>query len=443
MQISTNILAFVFVLSFLIFFHELGHFLVARLFKFPIEVFSIGFGKRLFGFTRNGTDYRISLVPLGGYVKIVGLGPDESDVVDGQAGQGLRGTRWQRFLVLLAGPAVNLVLALLLTAGAFAIGVTMPKYADEKPVVKHVDTGSPAEKAGVQVDDLVVSLSGKPVTTWREVETHLGLAPRTEIPVVLERAGTPVSVVIRPEPQTKYDIGYTGLNPFLAPVIGGLVKGYPGEKAGLQVGDRIVSIGGVPIEGYFEVVRRVREASAAFGKGDAKPIPFEIDRSGQRLAFDVTPRFEGGSWRIGFTPKYELVKRKLPFLAAIGASWNENLRQTSAVGQTIKRMVSGSGSIRQLSGPVDIAKFSGEAVRTGMAALLGFMGLLSLQLGLLNLLPIPLLDGGQLFLLTIEGIVRRDFSLKLKERLLQAGFVFLVLLMVSVLAFDIAKNLGF
>lgn len=443
MQIFTNILAFVFVLSFLIFFHEFGHFLVARLFKFPIEVFSIGFGKRLFGFTRNGTDYRISLVPLGGYVKIVGLGPDESDVVDGQAAQGLRGTRWQRFLVLLAGPAVNLVLALLLTAGAFAIGITMPKYADEKPVVKHVDAGSPAEKAGVRIDDLVVSLSGKPVTTWREVETHLGLAPRAEIPVVLERSGQPVSVVIRPEPQTKYDIGYTGLNPFLAPVIGGLVKGYPGEKAGLQVGDRIVSIGGVPIEGYFEVVRRVREASAAFGKGDAKPISFEIDRSGKRLAFDVTPRFEGGSWRIGFTPKYELVKRKLPFLAAIGASWNENLRQTSAVGQTIKRMVSGSGSIRQLSGPVDIAKFSGEAVRTGMAALLGFMGLLSLQLGLLNLLPIPLLDGGQLFLLTIEGIVRRDFSLKLKERLLQAGFVFLVLLMVSVLAFDIAKNLGF
>jgi regulator of sigma E protease len=157
----------------------------------------------------------------------------------------------------------------------------------------------------------------------------------------------------------------------------------------------------------------------------------------------VTPRLEGGSWRIGFTPKYELVKRKLPFLAATGASWQENLRQTAAVGQTIKRMVSGSGSIRQLSGPVDIAKFSGEAVRTGAAALLGFMGLLSLQLGLLNLLPIPLLDGGQLFILTLEGIVRRDFSIRFKERLLQAGFVFLVLLMVSVLAFDIAKNLGF
>mgnify|MGYP001025457026 FL=1 len=444
MQISTNILAFVFVLSFLIFFHELGHFLVARLFKFPIEVFSIGFGKRLFGITRNGTDYRISLVPLGGYVKIIGLGPDESDVVAGEeAPPAMRGTRWQRFLVLLAGPMVNLVLALLLTAGAFAIGMAVPKYADEKPVVKHVDTGSPAEKAGIRVDDVVVALSGKPVTTWREVETHLGLAPRAEIPVVLERAGEKVSVVIRPEPQTKYDIGYTGLNPFLAPVIGTLVKGYPGDKAGLQVGDRIVSIGGVAVEGYFEVVRRVREASKDFGADGAKPIAFEIERAGQRLAIEVTPRLEGGSWRIGFTPKYELVKKKMPFLAAIGASWKENLRQTAAVGQTVKRMFSGSGSIRQLSGPVDIAKFSGEAVRTGAAALLGFMGLLSLQLGLLNLLPIPLLDGGQLFILTIEGMVRRDFSVRFKERLLQAGFVFLVLLMVSVLAFDIAKNLGF
>lgn len=443
MQISTNILAFVFVLSFLIFFHESGHFLVAKLFRFPIEVFSIGFGKRLFGWKRNGTDYRVSLVPLGGYVKIVGLGPDESDVVAGESAPVMQGTRWQRFLVLLAGPAVNLVLALLLTAAAFAIGIVVPKYADEKPVVKHVDAGSPAEKAGVKVDDLVVSLSGKPVSTWREVETHLGLAPREEIPVVLDRSGQQVSVVIRPEPQTKYDIGYTGLNPYLAPIIGSLVKGYPGEKAGLKVDDRILSVGGAAVDGYFEVVRRVREASRDFGTDGAKPIAFEIERAGARLAVDVTPRLEGGSWRVGFTPKYELVKRKMPFFAAIGASWTENLRQTAAVGQTIRRMVSGSGSIRQLSGPVDIAKFSGEAVRTGAAALLGFMGLLSLQLGLLNLLPIPLLDGGQLFILTLEGIVRRDFSLKLKERLLQAGFVFLVLLMVSVLAFDIAKNLGF
>lgn len=448
MQISTNILAFIFVLSFLIFFHEFGHFLVAKYFKFPIEVFSIGFGKRLFGFKRNGTDYRISLVPLGGYVKIVGLGPDESDVVAGEdAPPTMRGTRWQRFLVMLAGPAVNLVLALLLTAGAFAIGREVPKYMGEPPVVTMVDPGSPAELAGFLAGDQILSLSGTPVSTWEEVLPRLSLGSREKIAVVVQRGAGRLDLVIVPLPKTKeqkqYDIGYTGLSPNVPAVIHSLAKGYPGEKAGLKVGDRIVSIDGKLVVLYFQVVHQIKEATADFAEQGARALDVVVERAGKQLTIPIVPRKEGSDWRIGFTPFFETVQVKLGPVDALRASWTENLRTTAAVGQTVKRMVSGSGSIRQLSGPVDIAKFSGEAVRTGMAALLGFMGLLSLQLGLLNLLPIPLLDGGQLFLLTLEGIVRRDFSIKLKERLLQAGFVFLVLLMVSVLAFDIAKNLGF
>jgi regulator of sigma E protease len=438
-----TILAAVFVLSFLIFFHELGHFLVARLFRFPVEVFSIGFGKRLFGFRRNGTDYRISLVPLGGYVKIVGLGPDESDVVAGEAPRVMHGTRWQRFLVLLAGPAVNLVLALLLTAGAFTFGITEPRHWTERPVVKHVDARSPAERAGVKVEDVILELSGKSVSTWRDVETHLGLAPRLEIPVVLERAGAKISVVIRPEPQTVNDIGYSGLNPYLAAVVGMVLPGSPGEKAGLRPEDRIVSVGGVPIDGYFEVVRRVREESKAFGKDGPGPIAFGIERAGQTLTLGITPRSEKGSWKIGFGPKPELVERKLPIVAALRASWAENLRQTTAWGQVVVRLVSGRASMRQLSGPVEIAKMSGEAARAGVAVLLGFMGLLSLQLGLVNLLPIPILDGGHLLILTLEGIARRDLPVKLKEGLLQVGFVLLLLLMVAVVGLDLAKRWGF
>jgi regulator of sigma E protease len=447
MQISTNILAFVFVLSFLIFFHELGHFLVARLFKFPIEVFSIGFGKRLFGFTRNGTDYRISLVPLGGYVKIVGLGPDESDVVAGEAPPVLRGTRWQRFLVLLAGPAVNLVLALLLTAGAFTIGREVPKYLGEPPVVTMVDPGSPAEAAGFLAGDRILSLSGKPVATWEEVLPRLSLASREKIAVGVQRGSARLDLEIVPLPKTKeqkqYDIGYTGLSPNVPAVVHSLAKGYPGEKAGLLVGDRIVSIDGRPVVLYFQVVHQIKEATAAFAKDGARALAVVVERGGKTLTLPIVPRREGNDWKIGFTPFFETVRTKLGPVDALRASWTENLRMTAAVAQTIKRMVSGSGSLRQLSGPVDIAKFSGEAARGGVAPLLGFMALLSLQLGLLNLLPIPLLDGGQLMVLTLEGLFRRDFSVKLKERLLQAGFVFLVLLMVSVLAFDIAKNLGF
>jgi regulator of sigma E protease len=442
MNIPINILALIFVLSFLIVFHEGGHFVLAKLFRFPVEVFSVGFGKRLFGFKKNGTDYRVSLIPLGGYVKVVGLGPDESDVVAGtHAEEPAPGSRGKRLAVLFAGPGVNLILALLLTAGALSLGVEVPKYQDETPVVKHVDAGSPAEKAGVQVNDRIAKLSGRPVTTWREVELDLGLAPRENIPVELERGGQTLSVTLRPEPATKYDIGYTGLNAYLPAVIGELVSGYPGAKAGLKVGDRIVAVAGNKVDGYYEVVRRVREASAAFPKGEPQPIEFLIERGGQTTTLSVVPREEANSWKIGFKPQYELVRRPLPIMQALVASWHENVRQARTTFATVGRLFRGSGSMRQLSGPIDIAKFSGEAARSGAAPLLGLMGMLSLQLGILNLLPIPLLDGGQIFVTLLESIFRRDFSLKVKERLLQAGFVFLVLLMVTVLYFDVVKNI--
>jgi len=445
MNIPTNILALIFVLSVLIVVHEFGHYAVAKFFKFPVEVFSVGFGKRLFGFKRKETDYRVSLIPLGGYVKVVGLGPDESDVVTAEhAAPVVAGARWQRLLVLFAGPVMNLVLALALTAGAFTIGMEVLRYQEEAPIVKHVETGSPAERAGVKVDDVILRISGRPVTTWREVEMDLGLAPRENIPVDLKRGDETIGVTLRPEPQTKYDIGYTGLNAFLPPVIGSLVGGYPGEKAGLKPGDRILSVGGREVKGYYEVVRKVREAAAGFdGAEGPKPIEFVVERGAETKTFAVTPRKEGGSWRIGFSPKYETVIRRLGLAEAIGASWKELGRQTATTFATVGRLFRGTGSMRQLSGPIDIAKFSGEAARTGPAALLGLMGMLSLQLGILNLLPIPLLDGGQIFVTLLESAARRDFPLKLKERLLQAGFVFLVLLMVTVLYFDVLKNLNF
>ncbi len=444
MNIPTNILALIVVLSVLIVIHEGGHFLLAKLFRFPVEVFSVGFGKRLFGFRVRETDYRVSLIPLGGYVKVIGLGPDESDVVHaGSEAPSVQGKRWQRFLVLVAGPVFNLVLAVILTAGAFMAGINVPKYQEEKPVVKHIDAGSPAERAGVKLDDVIVSIGGKPVSSWRDVEIDLGLAPREEIPVVLMRNGQPVDVVVRPEPKTKYDIGYTGLNPDLPAVVARVVSGYPGEKAGLKPGDKVVSVDGRPVSGYYEIVKRIREAASEFDTKGARPIALEIERNGTRQTLQITPRKEGNSWKIGFAPEMEMVTKQMSLIPALGASVDEMIRQTKTTFATVGRLVTGSGSLKQLSGPIDIAKFSGEAARTGVAALLSLMGMLSLQLGLLNLLPIPLLDGGQIAILTLESIFRRDFSVQLKERLLQAGFVFLVLLMVTVLAMDVVKNVNF
>jgi regulator of sigma E protease len=446
MNIPINILALIFVLSFLIVFHEGGHFAVAKLFKFPVEVFSLGFGKRLFGWKRKETDYRVSLIPLGGYVKVVGLGPDESDIVAGTTGsEAAPGSRVQRLLILLAGPGVNLILALLLTAFALSLGIVVPKYQDERPVVKFLDVGSPAEKAGVQVDDEIVKIAGHPVSTWKEVELDLGLAPRETIAVEVLRAGAIVPLQIRPEPASKYDIGFTGLNAYLPPVIGELVPGYPLQKAGLKAGDKIVSVAGHPVSGYFEIVRRVGEAAAGFSENAPGTIELVVEREGSATAmtYRVTPILVAKSWKIGFKPKYELVQKRLAFTAALGASWNENIQQTKTTFQTVGRLFRGKGSMRQLSGPIDIAKFSGDAARTSPAALLSLMGILSLQLGILNLLPIPLLDGGQIFVTLLESAARRDFSLKVKERLLQVGFVFLVMVMVTVLYFDVLKNLNF
>ena len=445
MTIPTNILALIFVLSFLIVFHEGGHFLIAKLFKFPVEIFSLGFGKRLIGWKRSETDYRVSLIPLGGYVKVVGLGPDESDVVRGTAEASVTqpGTRLERLLILFAGPGVNLVLAFLLTACAFLIGVEVSKYKGEAPVVKVVDHGSPAEKAGIREGDRIMTISGKPVTTWEDVELETGLAPREKLAVGILRGGAPLTLELTPEPRSKYDIGYTGLNPYIPAVVARVVPGYPGAKAGLQVGDRIVSVGGKPVVLYFEVVRFIREAASTFDKNGPKPIQMVVSRNGEAITLNVVPVKEGENWRIGFAPREETVLRRYSLAEAFGASWRENLRQIQVTGQIVGRLFRGTGSMRQLSGPIDIAKFSGEAARSGPSALILLMGILSLQLGILNLLPIPLLDGGQIFVTLLEAVARRDFSLKVKERLLQAGFVFLVLVMATVLYFDVLKNVSF
>jgi regulator of sigma E protease len=194
---------------------------------------------------------------------------------------------------------------------------------------------------------------------------------------------------------------------------------------------------------YFEVVRFIREAAASFDKEGPKPIEIVVRRGSETITLNIVPVKEAESWRIGFAPKEETTIRRLSPGAALAASWRENLRQVQVTGQIVGRLFRGTGSMRQLSGPIDIAKFSGEAARTGPSALVLLMGVLSLQLGLLNLLPIPLLDGGQIFVTLLEAVARKDFSIKVKERLLQAGFVFLVLVMATVLYFDVIKNVTF
>ena len=447
MNILTNVLALIVVLSVLVVVHEFGHFAVAKFFGFPVEVFSVGFGKRLFGRKWRGTDYRVSAIPLGGYVRVIGLGPDESTVTEGTSREAPPvGKRWQRALVLLAGPLMNLVLAFFLHTMVFAVGTRVPAYELEPPIVRVVEPDSPGAEAGFQPGDRVVAINGRTTSRWRDVLFIFGMNARENLNVEVDRGGQTVTLRVTPRPSTKYDLGYVGLLPdFGANVrakIAQVVGGSPAAHAGLKAGDVVLSVAGKPIQGAPDQV--FTKFVEAVGSAAPGPFPIEYLRDSRTGSVTVTPRKEGDSWKVGVQVVGDLPEVVERF--ALGQSFVEGWRRvetdfkmTLAV---IARLFRGTASMKSMSGPLDIAKFSGEAARTGAVPFVAFMAAISLQLGIFNLLPIPVLDGGHLFLLTLEGIARRDFSLRVKERILQVGFVMILALLAVVLYNDVAKNVS-
>jgi len=447
MTIVGNTLALLLVLSVLVVFHELGHFLVAKAFRFPVEVFSFGFGKRLFGRRWRGTDYRVSAIPLGGYVRVIGLGPDESTVTEGTSEEAAPvGKRWQRGLILIAGPAMNFVLAVLLHTAVFAIGVGVPAYELEPPVVKVVEEKSPGAEAGFLPGDRIVSVNGKKTPRWRDAQFVFGMNARENLEVEVERQGGHTVVNVVPRPSTKYDLGYVGLLPdfgrSVRPRIAMVLSGSPAEKAGLKNGDVILAVAGRELHGAPEEIF----PSFVSAVGSAAPGPFELSysRDGQTGSTRLTPRRDpDGSWKVGVqvVPDLPEIIERFPIGQAFIEGWRRvetDFRMTIAV---IGRLFRGKASMKSMSGPLDIAKFSGEAARTGAVPLVALMAAISLQLGIFNLAPIPVLDGGHLFLLGLEGVVQRDFSLKVKERILQLGFLMILALLTVVLYNDLAKNI--
>jgi len=446
LNILGNTVALLFVLSVLVVFHEFGHFLVAKGFGFPVEVFSFGFGKRLFGKTWRGTDYRVSAIPLGGYVRVVGLGPDESSLVEGTSTEAPPvGRRWQRALILIAGPAMNLVLALLLHTAVFALGVRVPAYELQPPVVRVVDPSSPAAAAGFRPGDRIVSIGGTHTPRWRDAQFIFAMNAREKLDVEVDRGGSGVFLSVTPQAMTKYDLGYVGLLPDVGtrvrPRIASVLSGSPAATGGLKSGDVVLSIGGEEVHGAPDQV--FDKFVAAIAKGAPGPLPIEYLRNGKRGLALVKPRQEGKAWKIGAGVDGDLpeVLERFPVGQAFVEGWRRvrtDFRMTLSI---LGRLFRGKASIRTMSGPLDIAKFSGEAARTGVVPLAALMAAISLQLGIFNLLPIPVLDGGHLFLITIEGAARRDFSLRVKERILQIGFLMILALLSVVLYYDFAKNL--
>lgn len=429
-----NILSLVVVLGVLVLLHEGGHFLAARAVKAPVAVFSVGFGRRLFGFRKGETDFRWSLIPLGGYVRILGLGPDESDLVKPGSSAPALLPRWQRAVILLAGPLANTVGAVVFLTAAFVAGVEVPAWQEDRPVVGWVDPSSPAAAAGLQAGDEVVSVDGKPIKRWRDLQMATISSPGKRLRLTLRRQDQTFVVELTPKDVSAYGLGWAGLMPPIPAQVQRVLPGSPAEAAGLRPGDLITAVDGQPVRSFFDLARLV-------GPKAEKVITLTVLREGQELALRATPRREGEEGKLGIPLPSVRVVRKLPVVAATSEAARECARMTAETLWVLSRMVRGKASLRQMSGPIDIARFSGEAAREGFVPFLWLLGVISLQLAIFNLLPIPVLDGGHLAVVAVEGVRRRDFSWKTKERILNVGFWLIMLLVVFVLANDLLKNL--
>jgi regulator of sigma E protease len=427
------------VLGFMILIHEFGHYAAAKYFGVRVEVFSIGFGKRLLGFTRGETDYRISAIPLGGYVKMSGENP--MDDRTGDPGEFLSHPRWQRFVVALAGPAMNIMLAVALLTGVYMVHYEYPAVLDEPAKVGWVNPNTPAEKAGIQKGDRIVQVEDIQDPNWEQVDVKAALSPNQPLKFSIEHDGKISEKTLVPEPFGPNQYGSIGWVPQEASVtLTTVERGMPAEKAGLKVGDRILTANGQDIpalEALVQLLNRTKD----------QPLEIVALRDGQKKTFTVKPTLAPGGpsqelrYRIGIASIPTKVV-KLNFTDALKRSLSDNKRSSFLILELLRKMAERKVSMRQVDGPIGIGSAVGAAAREdGWSPLLLITAAISLNLGIMNLLPIPILDGGVILLLFIESLMQKEISLPIKERIYQAAFVFLVLFAVMVIYNDLVKTL--
>jgi regulator of sigma E protease len=429
----TSLVAVVAVLGFMILIHEFGHYAVAKLLGVRVEQFAIGFGKRLVGFRRGETDYRINAIPLGGYVKMSGENPMDQRTDDPR--EFMNHSRWHRFLIAIAGPTMNILLAIILLTTVYMVHYEYPAVYDQAPVIGWVLKDTAAAKAGFEVGDRITRVDGVENPTWEQVELKEALSPGQPLDVQVDRSGKLLDKTVVPEPTGVDQIGYAGWAPKASTVtITDLVSGMPAEKAGLKEGDQILTMDGKPVPALAEMVESLKVTKD-------KPITITVLRAGEQKTFTVQPVLSDKWYRIGIG-SMEMKVKTLPFAEALNLSLHENRQNALLILELVKKMAQRKISMKSIEGPIRIGQAAGEAARRkGWTPLMSLTAAISLNLGIFNLLPIPILDGGVILFLLIEGLMRRDISLSIKERVYQAAFVFLVLFAVMVIYNDLMKTI--
>ena len=446
-----SIVSFLIVLSIMVVVHELGHFIVAKLCGVRVETFSLGFPPRLFGFKYGDTDYCVSALPFGGYVKMAGEMPGSETT--GDPHEFSSRPRWQRILIAVAGPVANFILAFVLMAGFYMMHNEVLLYVDQPAVLDVVPQNSAAAKAGLRSGDRIVRFDGDRNPTWDQMESRAALDMNSTVPVTVQRSVDGQTsefstelYLANPSKSDDFDLSTLGLLPreWPGPVrIGDVMPDDPAAKAGLQAGDGIVSLDG-------QTVHSVAAMVAILNQNGSKTANLLIERGGHEVAISVQPVWmdsagELPGYRLGFSgdlPPYRV--EQLPLAAAVKQSVGYNLRNSGYILEVLYRLVTHhAGVLQQISGPVGIARMTGEAAEMhGWEPMVGLTALISLDLGIMNLLPIPILDGGMILMLVIESILRHDIRQEVKERVIQVAFVMIILIFAIITVNDVSK-LGF
>ncbi len=421
------VIGFLVLIGVLIWFHELGHFLMAKLFGVKVEIFSIGFGPVLVSKKLGETEYRISAIPLGGFVKLYG---EEDQIEDPRSFSSK--ANWQKILIAFGGPLFNFILAILLFALLAFVGREVPKYIYEKPVVGHVIENSLAQKLGIKEGDVIQSINAKRVETWKDVERAFFeniLSKEWRVEVL--RDGKPLSLYA--QASVEKSSGF-GAEPFLPPIVGFVVKDSPAFQVGIMQGDRILKVNEREVKGWYQFVSYVRES-------EGKPISLTIERQGTVLEKTLIPTMDPNRKVpvIGIGPYVEMVKVEKPLnksiLEGIDRTYQLSLLSLKALWQ----LITGGLSPKTLGGPIAIAQMAGESAQQGILPFIGMMAFISVQLAIFNLIPLPVLDGGLILLFLIESIRRKPLSPKFKEAWIRMGYAIIIALASFVIINDILR----
>ena len=445
-----RILSLAIVLGIIVLVHEFGHYVAARLMGVRVEVFSFGFGKRLFGKKVGDTDFRVSLIPLGGFVKMAGEEDFEGDVITGKKGaerdslpaekkeykpyEFQSKNRAQKIFILTMGPFMNLFLAFFILTMINVTGVEVQKYKTEVPVIGFVKPDSPAAQAGLQVGDTIQSLNNRSLRNWKELEMFIAANPNETLIIGYKRDSKEASTKLKVGATKKNNLGFAGISYLLEPEIYSVGKDSPAEKAGLLGGDMILAINDRNIKSYFTVSEMISQSLG-------QVLKFKIDRKGEVLEMSVTPQQVDEGYAIGIRTLIPMKEEKYTLLPAMQKSLRDISQLMSLILDAVRKMIVGKLSLKSMSGPIDIAKFSHSALQSGLSNFFMLIAFISLNLGIINLFPIPVLDGGHLMIYSIEAVIRREFSPRVKTMLMNIGFVILIALMVFIILNDVAKIL--